>query len=106
VNEANSVPVGAAEGCEKVGTTLSGIKSATGSRSIAAFGSSYREDPSAAQILKRTNLLPIPEVIHSQPSFKRLPQRWPFFVGVRNQRFPCKKHPKSRLSPVLNISTW
>ncbi|MDB5983000.1 MAG: hypothetical protein JWQ69_4015 [Pseudomonas sp.] len=36
-------PVGAAEGCEKVGTAFSGPKSATGSRSIAAFGSSYRD---------------------------------------------------------------
>ena len=39
---ANSVPVGAAEGCDEVGTTFSGLKNATGSRSIAAFGSSYR----------------------------------------------------------------
>ncbi|MDB5983206.1 MAG: hypothetical protein JWQ69_4221, partial [Pseudomonas sp.] len=36
------VPVGAAEGCDKVGTAFSVLKSATGSRSIAAFGSSYR----------------------------------------------------------------
>jgi hypothetical protein len=36
-------PVGAAEGCYKVGTTFSDIKNATGSRSIAAFGSAYRD---------------------------------------------------------------
>jgi hypothetical protein len=40
---ANGAPVGAAEGCEKVGTTFNGRKTATGSRSIAAFGSSYKE---------------------------------------------------------------
>ena len=38
---ANWVHVGAAEGCDKVGTTFSGLKKATGSRSIAASGSSY-----------------------------------------------------------------
>ncbi|MDB6141160.1 MAG: hypothetical protein JWP80_204 [Pseudomonas sp.] len=35
------IPVGAAEGCEKVGTTFGDPRNATGSRSIAAFGSSY-----------------------------------------------------------------
>ena len=43
---ANGVPVGAAEGCDKVGTTFRGLKKATGSvgrdpGAIAAFGSSY-----------------------------------------------------------------
>ncbi|MDB6143662.1 MAG: hypothetical protein JWP80_2706 [Pseudomonas sp.] len=42
-NGKNSECVGAAEGCDKVGTTFNNRKSATGSRPIAAFGSSYRE---------------------------------------------------------------
>jgi hypothetical protein len=42
MNISFKTPAGAAEGCEKVGTTFSGLKKATGSRSIAAFGSSYK----------------------------------------------------------------
>jgi hypothetical protein len=33
----------AAGGCDKVGTTFSDVKNAIGCRSIAAFGSFYRE---------------------------------------------------------------
>ncbi|MDB5981349.1 MAG: hypothetical protein JWQ69_2364 [Pseudomonas sp.] len=40
----NSASVGAAEGCDKGRRTFNNFKSATGSRSIAAFGSFYRKN--------------------------------------------------------------